>query len=94
MPSNLRAHIHAHGFDGYDPDEHGPLWPERTEMMETCGYCSGTGRVPGQKWDRDGRHRPDWPDLVTCGYCNGAGQCKDGGKLLAARKPYREDTDA
>lgn len=58
---------------------------------ETCGYCSGSGRVPGRKYDEDGRHRPDWPDSAWCEYCGGSGQLKDGSKLIPAKKPYRED---
>jgi DnaJ-class molecular chaperone len=59
--------------------------------IETCGFCLGSGRVPGPKYDRLGNHRPEWPDQVSCEYCGGAGQCEEGSKLLPARKPTRDD---
>jgi hypothetical protein len=58
---------------------------------ETCGFCRGTGRVPGPKYDREGRHRPEWPDRITCEYCRGTGECEEGSKLLPARRPNPED---
>lgn len=53
---------------------------------EPCGYCRGTGRVPGPRYDRDGRRRDDWPETVRCPYCDGAGECSEGSKLLPARR--------
>lgn len=58
--------------------------------IELCGFCGGSGRVPGPKYDREGRHRPDWPDRVTCEYCGGSGECEEGGKLLPARRSTAE----
>ena len=55
--------------------------------LEPCGYCNGTGHVPARQYDRDGRHRPEWPERRTCEYCGGSGECEDGNKLLPARKP-------
>jgi hypothetical protein len=57
-----------------------------TMTIEQCGYCGGSGRVPGPQYDREGRHRPEWPGLVTCEYCGGSGQCEDGSKLLPASR--------
>lgn len=59
-------------------------------QVEQCGYCRGSGRVPGRKYDSEGRHRPEWPDQVTCEYCNGSGKCEDGRKLLPARDQPRD----
>lgn len=53
-------------------------------QLETCGFCRGSGRVPGRKHDAYGP-RPDYPELVACEYCGGAGQCRDGSRLLPAR---------
>jgi hypothetical protein len=58
--------------------------------QERCGYCNGSGRVPGRKYDRLGQHRPEWPDTVTCEYCYGTGWCEEGEKLVPARNPNRE----
>ena len=57
---------------------------------EPCGYCSGTGRTPGPRYDRDGRRRDDWPETVCCQYCDGTGSLKDGRKLLPARRPTKD----
>ena len=54
-------------------------------MNTTCGYCGGSGRVPGRKHDAYGP-RPDYPDEVTCEYCGGPGQC-EGGNLLLGHGP-------
>jgi hypothetical protein len=59
--------------------------------IEMCGYCCGSGRVPGRKYDNEGRYRPEWPDAIRCEYCGGSGRCEEGSKLLPAKKPYRED---
>jgi DnaJ-class molecular chaperone len=61
-----------------------------TKAIETCGYCRGSGKVPGRKYDKEGRHRPEWPDQVSCEYCFGTGQCEEGTKLLPARAPTRD----
>jgi DnaJ-class molecular chaperone len=61
-----------------------------SDTEERCGFCNGSGRVPGRKYDREGRHRPEWPDEIRCEYCNGSGTCEEGSKLLPARKPYRD----
>ena len=58
---------------------------------EPCGYCNGTGRVPGPRYDRDGRRRDDWPAMITCEYCGGAGGCAEGHKLLPASLPVQPD---
>jgi hypothetical protein len=50
-------------------------------VTQTCGFCGGSGRMPGPKHDTYG-WRPDYPDMVTCEYCGGSGACEDGGKLL------------
>lgn len=51
--------------------------------VQRCGFCHGTGRVPGRKHDAYG-YRPDYPDLVVCEYCGGGGLCEGGGRLLPA----------
>jgi hypothetical protein len=58
-----------------------------TTTTQSCGFCGGSGRVPGRQFDRDGRHRPDLPATVTCSYCGGSGMCVEGSKLLPARNP-------
>ena len=66
--------------------------PETHErFIQTCGFCQGSGRVPGRKFDREGHHRPEWPDTVRCEYCEGSGMCAHGSKLLPARDPNRYD---
>jgi len=50
--------------------------------MEPCGFCGGTGKVPGRSHDNHGAYRPDWPETIRCEYCGGSGQCDDGNKLL------------
>jgi hypothetical protein len=58
--------------------------------IEHCGYCDGRGRVPGPRYDREGRRRDDWPDTIRCEYCGGAGECEEGSKLIPARRPTRD----
>jgi hypothetical protein len=61
--------------------------PERFEQLvrqygiEPCGYCRGTGRVPGPQRDAYGP-RPDYPAVVRCEYCDGLGSVRDGNKLF------------
>ena len=46
----------------------GPLEDPET-AVETCGYCGGSGHVPGRQYDDEGRHRPEWPAMISCEYC-------------------------
>ena len=51
--------------------------------MEACGFCHGTGRVPGRKYDNLG-HPTHGPDLIVCEHCGGAGERQGGCRLLPA----------
>ncbi len=51
-------------------------------MIDTCGFCSGRGTVPGPTNDRHGYPLPEHD--LCCEYCGGTGCCEDGGQLLAA----------
>jgi hypothetical protein len=62
--------------------------------LETCGFCGGSGKVPGPTHDREGRQRRDWPERIVCEYCGGAGVCEEGSKLLPARPGVFHSTPA
>jgi hypothetical protein len=62
-----------------------------TTHAQPCGFCRGTGRVPGPTHDRYGP-RSDYPPTVACEYCGGSGTVKGGERLLPhSGKPYRAE---
>lgn len=52
-------------------------------IEETCGFCGGSGLVPGIQHDAYGP-RPDYPGQRSCEYCGGTGSCENGEMLVSA----------